>query len=86
MAATALATLRRPAAHPRTTTAAAQQLARHYATKKSIIRELDRAAKRGASKAVKEQTMSQMQRAANAEYFRGGGGPLFPGTIYPILY
>lgn len=27
--------------------------------------------------------MSQMQKVANAEYFKDGGGPLFPGTSQP---
>lgn len=32
---------------------------------------------------AKEQSMSNMQKLANAEYFKDGGGPLFPGPLTP---
>lgn len=37
--------------------------------------------KMGMRQAQKEQTMSEMQKAAAQEVFRDGGGPLFPGTL-----
>ncbi|KAL3955112.1 hypothetical protein ACCO45_010675 [Purpureocillium lilacinum] len=49
-----------------------------------IIRELDRASRVSSSKMSKEQSMSQMQKVANAEYFKDGGGPLFPGTFVSL--
>lgn len=57
--------------------------ARHYPgpSRTSIIREMERAARAGAKRATKEQSMSQMEKMANAEYFKGGGGPLFPGKL-----
>lgn len=57
---------------------------RYYASgpsRSTLVREMERAARSGASKATKEQSMSQMEKMANAEYFKGGGGPLFPGRI-----
>ena len=44
-----------------------------------IRREMDRDTQASKRKMNKEQSMSQMQKAANAEYFKDGGGPLFPG-------
>lgn len=44
------------------------------------MREMDRAARAGSSKMTKEQSISQLQKMANAEYFKDGGGPLFPGS------
>lgn len=41
---------------------------------------MDRAARAGSSKMTKEQSISQLQKMANAEYFKDGGGPLFPGS------
>lgn len=61
---------------------------RRYATapsKSRIVRELDRASRISSSKMNKEQSMSQMQKLANAEYFRDGGGPLFPGALPPLF-
>lgn len=60
----------------------AAQSTRQYASmpsKNKIVRELDRASRQGSNKMSKEQSMSNMQKMANAEYFRDGGGPLFPG-------
>lgn len=44
------------------------------------MREMDRAARAGSSRMTKEQSISQLQKMANAEYFKDGGGPLFPGS------
>lgn len=30
-----------------------------------------------------KESISQMQKIANAEYFKDGGGPLFPGPSMP---
>lgn len=43
---------------------------------------MDRASKLNSTKATKEQTMSEMQKMAHIEYFKQGGGPLFPGMRY----
>lgn len=56
---------------------------RHYASmagRNKIIREMDRASRQSSNKMAKEQSMSNMQKLANAEYFKDGGGPLFPGS------
>ncbi|PNY22678.1 Uncharacterized protein TCAP_07068 [Tolypocladium capitatum] len=74
--------LRRCAASP-----LAVHASRRYATAPSrnrIVRELDRASRISSSKMTKEQSMSQMQKLANAEYFKDGGGPLFPGTFVAL--
>ncbi|GAB0133109.1 hypothetical protein EsDP_00001525 [Epichloe bromicola] len=60
---------------------------RYYASmpgRNKIVRELDRASRQSSAKMAKEQSMSRMQRLANAEYFRDGGGPLFPGTFVSL--
>ncbi|KPM39091.1 hypothetical protein AK830_g7473 [Neonectria ditissima] len=48
-----------------------------------MIREMEKTAREGAKKTDQE-TMSQIQKRANDEYFRSGGGPLFPGTFVPL--
>ncbi|KAK7414168.1 hypothetical protein QQX98_006954 [Neonectria punicea] len=48
-----------------------------------MIREMQKTAREGAKK-TDVMTMSQIQRQANDEYFRSGGGPLFPGTFVPL--
>lgn len=61
----------------------AAQIFRQYATQPSrskTMREMDRAARAGSSRMTKEQSISQLQKMANAEYFKDGGGPLFPGS------
>lgn len=61
----------------------AAQMFRQYATQPSrskTMREMDRAARAGSSRMTKEQSISQLQKMANAEYFKDGGGPLFPGS------
>lgn len=50
-----------------------------FPSKTRVVRELDRAARSSANKMNKEHSMSQLQKLANAEYFKDGGGPLFPG-------
>ncbi|EHK42950.1 uncharacterized protein TrAtP1_001899 [Trichoderma atroviride] len=65
----------------------AAQIFRQYATQPSrskTMREMDRAARAGSSKMTKEQSISQLQKMANAEYFKDGGGPLFPGTFVSL--
>lgn len=49
------------------------------------MREMDRAARAGSSKMTKEQSISQLQKMANAEYFKDGGGPLFPGSHMSLI-
>ncbi|UNI24390.1 hypothetical protein JDV02_010140 [Purpureocillium takamizusanense] len=61
--------------------------ARQYASgvsRNKIKREMDRAARVSSSRMNTEQSMSQMQKLANAEYFKDGGGPLFPGTFVSL--
>lgn len=48
-----------------------------------MLREMEKTAKEGAKKTDIE-SMSAMQKRANNEYFRTGGGPLFPGTFIPL--
>ncbi|KFG83439.1 hypothetical protein MANI_018085 [Metarhizium anisopliae] len=57
---------------------------RRYASmpgRNKIIREMDRASRQSSNKMAKEQSMSNMQKLANAEYFKDGGGPLFPDAL-----
>ena len=77
---------RAPAALP----AARPSCTRSYASMPSrnkVVREMERASRQSSSKMSKEQSMSHMQKLANAEYFKDGGGPLFPGTatLYPPI-
>ncbi|XWW94234.1 hypothetical protein V2A60_002177 [Cordyceps javanica] len=51
-----------------------------------IDRAMNRQQKLGERGATKEQTMSQMQKAAAMDVFKDGGGPLFPGTFVPIPF
>ncbi|KHO00967.1 uncharacterized protein MAM_01745 [Metarhizium album ARSEF 1941] len=67
--------------------ALAVQGARQYASvpgRNKIVRELDRASRQSSAKMAKEQSMSDLQKLANAEYFKDGGGPLFPGTFVSL--
>ncbi|KAL7917615.1 hypothetical protein ACQKWADRAFT_27720 [Trichoderma austrokoningii] len=58
----------------------AVNMSRQYATSRSrTMREMERAARGSRT----EQSMSQLQRMANAEYFRDGG-PLIPGTFVSL--
>lgn len=43
-----------------------------------MAREMDKAARAGSKKTDLE-SMSKIQKRANDEYFKSGGGPLFPG-------
>ena len=59
----------------------AAQFPRTYAampSKERMIREMQKSAREGAKKTDFE-TMTQIQKRANDEYFKSGGGPLFPG-------
>lgn len=47
-------------------------------SKGKMLREMEKTAREGTKKTDME-TMSQIQKRANDEYFRSGGGPLFPG-------
>lgn len=51
-----------------------------------MVREMEKTA-RQESKKMEAESMSVMQKRANDEYFRSGGGPLFPGelVIYPLI-
>ncbi|CAM1501665.1 Fc.00g036490.m01.CDS01 [Cosmosporella sp. VM-42] len=62
------------------------QFPRSYASMPSMEkmrREMDKTARESA-KRTDQETMSQMQRRANNEYFKSGGGPLFPGTFISL--
>ncbi|KAJ4231080.1 hypothetical protein NW759_003061 [Fusarium solani] len=48
-----------------------------------MVREMEKTA-RQESKKMEAESMSVMQKRANDEYFRSGGGPLFPGTFVPL--
>ncbi|KAJ4308831.1 hypothetical protein N0V84_011861 [Fusarium piperis] len=54
-----------------------------YSTIERIVREADKNTRREAKK-MEASSMSAMQKQANDEYFREGGGPLFPGTFVPL--
>lgn len=47
-------------------------------SRERMVREMEKTAREGAKKTDIE-TMSQIQKRANDEYFKSGGGPLFPG-------
>lgn len=83
---TAMASVARPAFRSLRPITICPSTTRTYAaaSRSKIIREMDRATKMSNSKATKEQTMSEMQKFANAEYFKSGGGPLFPGTFVSL--
>ncbi|OAA60142.1 Membrane transporter, Tim44-related/Ribosomal protein L45 [Cordyceps fumosorosea ARSEF 2679] len=51
-----------------------------------INRAMSHQQKLGERGATREQTMSQMQKAAAMDIFKDGGGPLFPGTFVPIPF
>lgn len=64
------------------------QSTRHYASlpgRGKITREMERASRQSSKKMAKEQSMSNLQKIANAEYFKDGGGPLFPGSYHERL-
>lgn len=52
-------------------------------SRERMVREMEKTAREGAKKTDME-TMSQIQKRANDEYFKSGGGPLFPGTFVPL--
>ncbi|KAH7176278.1 hypothetical protein EDB81DRAFT_634561 [Dactylonectria macrodidyma] len=52
-------------------------------SKERMLREMEKTAREGAKKTDIE-TMSKMQQKANNEYFKSGGGPLFPGTFISL--
>lgn len=98
MASRAMASLRRPAtqfavaAAPRSSLVPARTpwagTNRSYAqiSRDKITRAMSQQQKLGERGATKEQTMSQMQKAAAMDVFKDGGGPLFPGTFVPIPF
>jgi protein MBA1 len=49
-------------------------------SKGKILREMQKAAYKDTKK-TDTQSMSAIQKKANDEYFKGGGGPLFPGEL-----
>ncbi|KAG6026747.1 hypothetical protein E4U41_001179 [Claviceps citrina] len=66
-----------------TTTTTTTTTTRHYAKAApsfatKLARESDRAARLRESNMSSQPSMSQMQKRAQAELFRDGGGPLFP--------
>ncbi|KAI5464372.1 hypothetical protein BGZ63DRAFT_377548 [Mariannaea sp. PMI_226] len=48
-----------------------------------MTREMEKMAREGSKKTDME-TMTQIQKKANDEYFRSGGGPVFPGTFVSL--
>lgn len=48
-------------------------------SKRTITREMERAARQLAKKTGGDETLSSMQRRSNDAYFKSSGGPLFPG-------
>lgn len=58
------------------------QFARYSAmpSRAKMVREMEKTA-RQESKKMEAESMSVMQKRANDEYFRSGGGPLFPGGL-----
>ncbi|KAM0195111.1 hypothetical protein ACHAPI_006658 [Fusarium lateritium] len=52
-------------------------------SKGKMLREMQKAAMKDAKK-TDTQSMSAMQKKANEEYFKFGGGPLFPGTFVAL--
>ncbi|KAF7563848.1 hypothetical protein G7046_g240 [Stylonectria norvegica] len=76
----------RPCARKTVLGTAGVQFPRSYASvpsKEKMLREMGKAAREGARKTDFE-TMSQIQKRANDEYFKSGGGPLFPGTFISL--
>ncbi|KAM3437766.1 hypothetical protein MY4824_003600 [Beauveria thailandica] len=98
MASRAMASLRRPAtqiavaATPRGSSTAVRMpwdgTRRSYArvSRDKINRAMSHQQKLAERDATREQTMSQMQKAAAKDVFKDGGGPLFPGTFVPIPF
>ncbi|KAF5022310.1 hypothetical protein F66182_5639 [Fusarium sp. NRRL 66182] len=52
-------------------------------SKGRMVREMEKNARQGTKK-TDLTSMSAIQKKANDEYFRAGGGPLFPGTFVPL--
>ncbi|KAM5347062.1 hypothetical protein ACJ41O_010067 [Fusarium nematophilum] len=63
----------------------AVQFPRHFQmpSKGRMMREMEKMSRDGAKKAASE-SMTVLQKRANDEYFKSGGGPLFPGTFIPL--
>ncbi|KAL2689362.1 hypothetical protein Neosp_003415 [[Neocosmospora] mangrovei] len=61
------------------------QFARYSAmpSRAKMVREMEKNARRE-SKKMEAESMSEMQMRANNEYFKSGGGPLFPGTFVTL--
>ncbi|KAG6011905.1 hypothetical protein E4U54_007852 [Claviceps lovelessii] len=79
--------IQQPWSSTTTTIITTSSSSRHYASlpsRSKIVRELERATRLGTASKDKEQSMSRLQKAANAEYFRDGNGPLFPGTFVSL--
>ncbi|KAM0424880.1 hypothetical protein ACHAPT_009936 [Fusarium lateritium] len=65
-----------------------QQFARYYSAMPSrgkMVREMEKNAREGAKK-MDTDSMSAIQKRANDEYFKSGGGPMFPGTFIPLPF
>ncbi|KAH6992632.1 hypothetical protein EDB82DRAFT_574321 [Fusarium venenatum] len=52
-------------------------------SRERMLREMRRTATKD-SKRTDVESMSAIQKKANDEYFKSGGGPLFPGTFVPL--
>ncbi|KAK2673075.1 hypothetical protein RAB80_010618 [Fusarium oxysporum f. sp. vasinfectum] len=77
----------RPAALRQSVLGAARVQCRHMSmpSKGKILREMQKAAYKDTKK-TDTQSMSAIQKKANDEYFKGGGGPLFPGTFVSLPF
>ncbi|KAJ4259644.1 hypothetical protein NW762_007574 [Fusarium torreyae] len=54
-------------------------------SKGRMVREMEKSARQGA-KRTDVDSMSVIQKRANDEYFKSGGGPLFPGTFVSVPF
>ncbi|KAF5974106.1 hypothetical protein J7337_008827 [Fusarium musae] len=77
----------RPAALRQSVLGAARVQCRYMSmpSKGKILREMQKAASKDTKK-TDTQSMSAIQKKANDEYFKGGGGPLFPGTFVSLPF
>ncbi|KAK5998927.1 hypothetical protein PT974_01311 [Cladobotryum mycophilum] len=59
---------------------------RYYASngRAKLVREMDRSSRLTNSRMNQEKGITHVDKAAHAEYFKDGGGPLFPGTFISL--
>ncbi|KOS21852.1 hypothetical protein ESCO_001613 [Escovopsis weberi] len=76
--------LRYATSRPNLPRPAVAQIFRNYSLKAKLTRENQRSTRAIEARMGREASMSQLEKTAHAEYFKDGGGPLFPGTFISL--